>query len=64
MKAPHRLLQTSRGTLELGGRPWLMGIVNASPECAGFVAHLRSFVTMFEIKRYLAALESIRSRHA
>ena len=25
-------LRTSRGTLELGGRPWLMGIVNATPD--------------------------------
>lgn len=32
MRAPARLLRTSGGTLELGGRPWLMGIVNASPD--------------------------------
>jgi dihydropteroate synthase len=32
MMAPRRKLQTSRGAIELGGRPWLMGVVNASPE--------------------------------
>src|SRR5947208_17114870 len=30
--APPRSLHTTRGTLALGGRPWLMGIVNASPD--------------------------------
>jgi dihydropteroate synthase len=30
--APARSLRTTRGTLELGGRPWLMGILNASPD--------------------------------
>jgi dihydropteroate synthase len=30
--APPRLLRTSSGTLELGGRPWLMGVVNATPD--------------------------------
>jgi dihydropteroate synthase len=30
--APARPLYTSRGVLELGGRPWLMGIVNATPD--------------------------------
>ena len=32
MSAPARLLRTSGGTLELGERPWLMGIVNATPD--------------------------------
>ena len=32
MSAPVRPLRTTRGTLALGGRPWLMGIVNASPD--------------------------------
>jgi dihydropteroate synthase len=32
VSAPARLLHTSDGTLELGGRPWLMGIVNATPD--------------------------------
>lgn len=30
--APRRILQAREHTLVLGGRPWLMGIVNASPE--------------------------------
>jgi dihydropteroate synthase len=29
---PARRLQTAGGELELGGRPWLMGIVNATPD--------------------------------
>jgi dihydropteroate synthase len=32
MLAPPRELRTTRGSLSLGGRPWLMGVVNASPE--------------------------------
>jgi len=32
MSAPPRPLLTTRGTLALGGRPWLMGIVNATPD--------------------------------
>jgi dihydropteroate synthase len=32
VKAPARKLLTARGALELGGRPWLMGIVNATPD--------------------------------
>lgn len=32
MKAPARSLRVSGGTLELGGRPWLMGVVNATPD--------------------------------
>jgi dihydropteroate synthase len=30
--APPRPLRTTRGPVELGGRPWLMGIVNATPD--------------------------------
>ena len=30
--APAVALRTTAGTLELGGRPWLMGIVNATPD--------------------------------
>lgn len=30
--APALPLRTTAGTLELGGRPWLMGIVNATPD--------------------------------
>ncbi len=32
MSAPACALRTARGTLALGGRPWLMGIVNATPD--------------------------------
>jgi dihydropteroate synthase len=32
MSAPRLALQTARGVLELGGRPWLMGVVNATPD--------------------------------
>ncbi len=32
MSAPARTLRTARSPLNLGGRPWLMGIVNASPD--------------------------------
>jgi dihydropteroate synthase len=32
VSAPPLPFDTTRGRIELGGRPWLMGIVNASPE--------------------------------
>ncbi len=32
MSAPPLVLRTQSGELELGGRPWLMGIVNATPD--------------------------------
>lgn len=32
MSAPARALQARAETLELGGRPWLMGVVNATPD--------------------------------
>src|SRR6201994_4059297 len=32
LTAPRVPLRTSAGTFELGGRPWLMGIVNATPD--------------------------------
>ena len=32
MIPPPRELRTTRAVIELGGRPWLMGVVNASPE--------------------------------
>ncbi len=30
--APRRAFRSTRGDVELGGRPWLMGIVNATPD--------------------------------
>ena len=53
MKAPHRLLQTSRGTLELGGRPWLMGIVNASPDSFSDGGEQRTLAEGVELARSL-----------
>ena len=32
VSAPRVSLRTSAGTFELGERPWLMGIVNATPD--------------------------------
>ncbi|MBV9837737.1 MAG: dihydropteroate synthase [Solirubrobacterales bacterium] len=32
MIAPGRVLRTVAGTLELGGEPWLMGVLNATPD--------------------------------
>lgn len=32
LPAPARPLRTTAGTLELGARPWLMGVVNATPD--------------------------------
>jgi dihydropteroate synthase len=32
VNAPARALRTSAGELELGGEPWLMGVVNATPD--------------------------------
>ena len=42
----------------------LSAIVTESPECADFVARMRAFVTGFDLKRYVAALETIRNNHA
>jgi hypothetical protein len=39
-------------------------IAEGSPECADFVAQMRAFMITFDLKRYVAALEAIRSRHA
>jgi dihydropteroate synthase len=49
VSAPARPLRTTRGTLTLGGRPWLMGIVNASPDSfsdAAGVGSLEERVTL------------------
>lgn len=42
MTAPTRQLRTVSSTLTLGGRPWLMGVVNASPESFSDAGGLRS----------------------
>jgi CheY-like chemotaxis protein len=42
----------------------LSAIATSAPECADFVARMRAFVTSFDLKRYVAALETIRDSHA
>ncbi len=42
----------------------LNAIMIASPACAGFVGELRGFVKAFDLKRYVATLEAIRTGHA
>jgi signal transduction histidine kinase/CheY-like chemotaxis protein len=42
----------------------LNAIADNAPECAAFIARMRSFVNAFDLKRYVAALEAIRGRHA
>lgn len=47
--APPRELSTTRGTISLGERPWIMGVVNASPESfsdAGGVGSLEERVEL------------------
>jgi signal transduction histidine kinase/CheY-like chemotaxis protein len=42
----------------------LLEIENVSPQYGDFVAQMRTIVNAFDLKRYAAALEAIRSRHA
>jgi len=42
----------------------LREIEQNSPECGDFVAHVRTIVDAFDLRRYAAALEAIRSSHA
>jgi CheY-like chemotaxis protein len=42
----------------------LAGLEREAPEYARFVNQMRAFVNAFDLKRYLAALEDIRSRNA
>jgi dihydropteroate synthase len=51
--APDRVLATARGNLALGGRPWLMGIVNATPDSFSDAGEHR---TLDERARLAAAL--------
>lgn len=53
MSAPGRLLQTTRGPLQLGGRPWLMGIVNASPDSFSDGGMYRTLEQRLELARSL-----------
>ena len=42
----------------------LRDIEQNSPECGDFVVHMRTIVNAFDLRRYAAALEAIRSNHA
>lgn len=53
MIAPARQLRTARGTLELGGRPWLMGIVNATPDSFSDAGVHRTLEDRVELARSL-----------
>jgi dihydropteroate synthase len=49
MIAPARPLLTTRGTLALGGRPWLMGIVNATPDSFSDAGERRTLEQRIEL---------------
>jgi dihydropteroate synthase len=51
--APARRLRARDRVLELGGRPWLMGIVNASPDSFSDGARRPSFESQAELARTL-----------
>ena len=51
MTAPERRLRTTAGTLTLGGRPWLMGVVNATPDSFSDAGLGRSTEHRFELAR-------------
>ncbi len=53
MEAPRRELQSNRGTLSLGERPWIMGVVNASPESFSDAGGLDSLEARVELARSL-----------
>jgi dihydropteroate synthase len=53
--APARLLSTSVETLSLGGRPWLMGIVNATPDSFSDDGRTQTIEQCVELARSLLA---------
>jgi len=53
--APPRRLRTSTGTLELGGRPWLMGVVNATPDSFSDAGEHRTLPQRVGLARSLLA---------
>ena len=60
MIPPRREWVTTRGTLELGGRTWLMGIVNATPDSFSDADSMRSLSARVELARaQLAAGASV-----
>jgi dihydropteroate synthase len=53
VKAPPRTLLTTRGRLALGDRPWLMGIVNATPDSFSDGGELRTLEQRIELAAQL-----------
>jgi dihydropteroate synthase len=53
VKIPELTLQTSAGELRLGGQPWLMGIVNASPDSFSDQGRYRTVEDRVELARSL-----------
>lgn len=53
MAAPERKLQSNRGTISLGSRPWIMGVVNASPESFSDAGGLATLEQRVELARSL-----------
>ena len=49
MSPPLRPLLTTRGTIALGGRPWLMGIVNATPDSFSDAGERRTLEQRIEL---------------
>jgi dihydropteroate synthase len=55
VRPPERILDTTRGELRLGGRVWLMGIVNATPDSFSDGGSRRSLEDRVELARELLA---------
>jgi dihydropteroate synthase len=55
MTAPPRSLSTPGGILQLGGRPWLMGIVNATPDSFSDAGLHQTLEERVELARTLLA---------
>jgi dihydropteroate synthase len=53
VRAPTRTLVTAQGTLSLGQRPWLMGIVNATPDSFSDGGERRTLEQRVELARTL-----------
>ena len=53
MRAPPRRLRVGAGILELGGRPWLMGVVNATPDSFSDAGLGQSIQERIELAREL-----------
>jgi dihydropteroate synthase len=53
VRAPARTLRTTRGIVALGDRPWLMGIVNASPDSFSEAGERRTLEQRVELAAQL-----------